>query len=187
MLLRVDAITPKIRTRSFVATCVSLLICTSAAASCSKSADVPGPNTSTSQNPTVAQPAGGANPPRSSASTSVPTGRAGQGASTSTSAASSGRTSTAGQGAAGVGAASGASANNAGNSGASANAGTSDPAKPPTDPGVPPEVVKAWKEWPLPGKDYNNSRYTQDSTINSKTVSTLKQAWTVSLGGFAVA
>lgn len=37
----------------------------------------------------------------------------------------------------------------------------------------PPEVTQYAKDWPLPGKDYNNTRATTDSTINSSNVSTL--------------
>jgi hypothetical protein len=33
--------------------------------------------------------------------------------------------------------------------------------------GVPPEVSQSLMEWPLPGRDYNNSRYTHDSPITS--------------------
>jgi glucose dehydrogenase len=57
----------------------------------------------------------------------------------------------------------------------------------PTDPGVPPDVAKAWNEWPLPGRDYNNSRYTQDSPITSATVSQLKEAWRSDFSGLVIA
>lgn len=57
----------------------------------------------------------------------------------------------------------------------------------PDHPGVPPEVAAAWAEWPLPGKDYNNSRYTTSSTLNSATVSSLKEAWRVELPGLVIA
>jgi len=43
--------------------------------------------------------------------------------------------------------------------------------------GVPPEVTQYSKDWPLPGKDYNNTRATTDSTINSTNVSTLGATW----------
>ena len=49
--------------------------------------------------------------------------------------------------------------------------------------GVPPEVSQSLKEWPLPGRDYNNSRYTQDSPITSANVSKLQEAWRVNLSG----
>ena len=57
----------------------------------------------------------------------------------------------------------------------------------PSHPGVPPEVAAAWAEWPLPGKDYNNSRYTTSSTLDSTTVSSLKEAWRVELPGLVIA
>src|SRR5689334_16078108 len=47
------------------------------------------------------------------------------------------------------------------------------------NPGVPPEVAQAFDEWPLPGRDYNNSRYTQDSSITSANVSRLQEGWRV--------
>jgi outer membrane protein assembly factor BamB len=58
---------------------------------------------------------------------------------------------------------------------------------PPTSPGVPPDVLAAWNEWPLPGKDYNNSRYTTNSSINTGNVSLLKEAWRVPLPGLVIA
>lgn len=54
-------------------------------------------------------------------------------------------------------------------------------------PGVPPEVAKASREWPLPGRDYNNSRFTQDSSINSANVSQLGEAWRFELSGIVIA
>jgi len=42
---------------------------------------------------------------------------------------------------------------------------------------TPPEVAQYAKDWPLPGKDYNNSRATTDSSINSTNVNTLGPAW----------
>jgi outer membrane protein assembly factor BamB len=56
-----------------------------------------------------------------------------------------------------------------------------------TNPGVPPEVAQSLHEWPLPGKDYNNSRYTKDSPIRSSNISALKEAWRVELQGLVVA
>jgi outer membrane protein assembly factor BamB len=53
--------------------------------------------------------------------------------------------------------------------------------------GVPPEVAKASNEWPLPGRDYDNSRYTQDSPISSTNVHQLKEAWRFNLPGLAIA
>jgi outer membrane protein assembly factor BamB len=72
----------------------------------------------------------------------------------------------------------------AGNAGANA-AGTGNSAA--TNPGVPPEVAQSLQEWPLPGRDYNNSRYTRDSGITSATVGKLKEAWRVELSGFVIA
>ena len=71
----------------------------------------------------------------------------------------------------------------AGNAG---SAGASTPSLAATHPGVPPDVAQALGEWPLPGRDYNNSRYTKDSTINSSTVTQLKEAWKVEFPSFPV-
>jgi outer membrane protein assembly factor BamB len=51
---------------------------------------------------------------------------------------------------------------------------------PPSGPGagaIPPEVTQYAKDWPLPHRDYANSRATMDSTINSNNVNTLGVAW----------
>ena len=40
-------------------------------------------------------------------------------------------------------------------------------------PAIPPEIEQAAAEWPLPGKDYGNTRYTTDSTINASNVNQL--------------
>jgi outer membrane protein assembly factor BamB/plastocyanin len=42
---------------------------------------------------------------------------------------------------------------------------------------IPTEVKTYAKEWPLPNKDYNNSRATLDSTITAANVNTLGLAW----------
>ena len=55
------------------------------------------------------------------------------------------------------------------------------------DPRTPPDVARSWHEWPLPGKDYNNSRYTRDSPITSANVGQLTEAWRVELRGLVVA
>ncbi|HKP58074.1 MAG TPA: PQQ-binding-like beta-propeller repeat protein [Polyangiales bacterium] len=55
------------------------------------------------------------------------------------------------------------------------------------NPGVPPEVAQSLHEWPLPGKDYNNSRFTKDSSITSANVSKLREAWRVELEGLVIA
>lgn len=78
--------------------------------------------------------------------------------------------------AAGVGGATGVDPNAAGSGDSAA-----------TNPGVPPEVAQSLHEWPLPGKDYKNSRATKDSTINSTNVSQLQQAWSVELSGLVIA
>jgi outer membrane protein assembly factor BamB len=48
---------------------------------------------------------------------------------------------------------------------------------------VPPEVTQYAKDWPLPNKDYSNSRATSDSTINSTNVNTLGVAWSSPIPG----
>lgn len=42
---------------------------------------------------------------------------------------------------------------------------------------APPEIAQYAADWPLPGKDYTNSRATTDSKINSSNVNTLGAAW----------
>ena len=51
------------------------------------------------------------------------------------------------------------------------------------DPGVPPEVAQYADDWPLPGRDYLNSRSTTDSSIDSGNVASLAPAWQVPLPG----
>lgn len=51
------------------------------------------------------------------------------------------------------------------------------------DGGAPPEVVAAARDWPLPGRDYRNSRATFDTRIDSTTIASLAQAWKVDLPG----
>lgn len=80
---------------------------------------------------------------------------------------------------------SGAGTGSASNTDASTDAGMVPSAA--THPGTPPEVAQAWREWPLPGKDYNNSRYTQDSPIDSTNVAQLEEAWRVELPGIVFA
>lgn len=48
---------------------------------------------------------------------------------------------------------------------------------------IPPEVAQHQDDWPLPGRDYENSRARLDSTITSKTVERLQVAWSVPLPG----
>ena len=50
---------------------------------------------------------------------------------------------------------------------------------------MPPEVSAASDEWPLPGRDYANSRARDDSTITSDNVDRLAVAWSVPLPGSA--
>jgi outer membrane protein assembly factor BamB len=42
---------------------------------------------------------------------------------------------------------------------------------------VPPEVAQYAKDWPLPGRDYANTRSTLDSSINSTNIAQLGAAW----------
>lgn len=56
------------------------------------------------------------------------------------------------------------------------------------DPGVavvPPEVADAEADWPLPGRDYANSRARSDSVITADNVADLEVAWSVPLPGAA--
>ena len=155
-------------------------------------------NTSTTEAPQTQPPvtpaaASGASPALAGTVAGAKAGTAGvtTGASTSVagSAGVSGATPTATAAGASAGAATSAGAVSAG-AGAAGSAGAS-PTRPQsnaaTNPGVPPEVAQALSEWPLPGRDYNNSRYTQDSTINSSNVSKLQQAWRVELSGLVIA
>ena len=58
---------------------------------------------------------------------------------------------------------------------------------PADDPRTPPDVARSWHQWPLPGKDYSNTRYTRDSPITSKNVDQLSEAWRVELPGLVIA
>ena len=49
--------------------------------------------------------------------------------------------------------------------------------------GAPPEVVAAARDWPLPGRDYRNSRASFDTAIDSSNVARLAPAWKVDLPG----
>jgi len=53
----------------------------------------------------------------------------------------------------------------------------------PPDEAIPPEVRASARDWPLPGRDYANSRATADSAIDSSTVSRLEVAWATELPG----
>lgn len=48
---------------------------------------------------------------------------------------------------------------------------------------VPPEVVQYAKDWPLPNKDYSNSRATNDSSISSANAGSLGVAWSFKIPG----
>ncbi len=50
------------------------------------------------------------------------------------------------------------------------------PAPAPT-PAIPPDVTQYATDWPLPGRDYANTRATMDSSIDSGNVGTLGAAW----------
>lgn len=52
-----------------------------------------------------------------------------------------------------------------------------------TVPAIPPEVTQYAKDWPLPNKDYANTRATTDSTINSGNVGSLGAVWAMPLIG----
>jgi outer membrane protein assembly factor BamB len=54
---------------------------------------------------------------------------------------------------------------------------TTPPTTTPSVSAIPPEVTQYAKDWPLPNKDYANTRATTDSNINSGNVNTLGQAW----------
>jgi outer membrane protein assembly factor BamB len=50
--------------------------------------------------------------------------------------------------------------------------------------GTPPsEIITYANEWPLANKDYNNTRTTTDSSINSNNVDTLNQVWSYDIKG----
>lgn len=62
---------------------------------------------------------------------------------------------------------------------ACSNGGSSRPASD----AIPPEVAANEDDWPLPGRDYRNSRATDDSSIDSTTVASLGVAWEVAIPG----
>jgi outer membrane protein assembly factor BamB len=167
------------RTRGLFALCMVGAV---ACVGCSGGAKSAAVNVSTEPTAPSSLPAGNASGNASSAGT-VATGTAGAGVAGATagvtSAGAGGATSSAGTAAsttAGSGAAGSAGANAAGSAPSAA-----------TNPGVPPEVAQSLHEWPLPGKDYSNSRYTKDSSIDSANISKLKEAWRVELSGLVIA
>ncbi len=50
---------------------------------------------------------------------------------------------------------------------------------------IPPEVADSAQDWPLPNKDYENSRSTFDSRINSGNVANLSVAWSFPIPGMS--
>ncbi|HKU43275.1 MAG TPA: PQQ-binding-like beta-propeller repeat protein [Polyangiales bacterium] len=172
------------RTRGLFVLCT---VCATAYAGCSGGSSTANPNAATGQTPTSPESSSGTAAP--SAGTAA-TGSAG--VSSIAGAAAGVGVPSAGVGAGAVASAAGTAANStagmgaAGSAGANPNtAGTGNSAA--TNPGVPPEVAQSLHEWPLPGRDYNNSRYTKDSPITSANVSKLQQAWSVQLPGLVIA
>jgi glucose dehydrogenase len=70
---------------------------------------------------------------------------------------------------------------------ASCSSGASKAAKKPgpTTAIAPPDVQRAEGEWPLPGRDYRNSRSRSDTVFTAANVGQLKEAWAVPLPGVA--
>ncbi len=48
---------------------------------------------------------------------------------------------------------------------------------------IPPEILQYQGDWPLANKDYQNTRATKDSTINSSNVASLSLAWSYAIQG----
>ncbi len=48
---------------------------------------------------------------------------------------------------------------------------------------IPPEVKTYEKDWPLPNKDYRNTRFTTNSTINSKNIGKIHLIWNYTIVG----
>lgn len=51
---------------------------------------------------------------------------------------------------------------------------------------IPPEVTQHSKDWPLPNRDYSNSRFTADATIDSSNVGNLKLEWSFTIPGITL-
>ena len=51
---------------------------------------------------------------------------------------------------------------------------------------IPPEVTQHAKDWPLPNRDYGNTRFTADATINTSNVGSLKLEWSFKIPGIGV-
>ncbi len=60
---------------------------------------------------------------------------------------------------------------------------TPTPSPSPTVPAIPPEVTQYASDWPLPNKDYANTRATMTAAINSGNVNNLGVAWALPLPG----
>jgi outer membrane protein assembly factor BamB len=58
------------------------------------------------------------------------------------------------------------------------------PARVPGENPVPPEVVAAEDDWPLPGRDHGNTRAVPDSPITAATIDQLAEVWRAPLEGF---
>jgi outer membrane protein assembly factor BamB len=163
------------------------MLCITAYAGCGSDASSTNANVSTGQTPSSSIPAENPNGNAASGASTAAAGTAGAIAGSASAGVPS-----AGAGAAansaGVGAeasSAGAAAGNGAAGGAGNAAGSGNSAA--TNPGVPPEVAQSLHEWPLPGRDYNNSRYTRDSSITSANVSKLQEAWSVELTGLVIA
>jgi len=50
---------------------------------------------------------------------------------------------------------------------------------------IPPEVTQYVKDWPLPNRGYDNTRFTADATINSNNVGNLKLEWSFKIPGIS--
>lgn len=68
-------------------------------------------------------------------------------------------------------------------SGDTAKSSTTSSRSPATLAKIPPEVAANAESWPLPGRDYGNSRARTDATITSANVDRLDVAWSVPLPG----
>jgi glucose dehydrogenase/plastocyanin len=65
----------------------------------------------------------------------------------------------------------------------SPSASPSPAASPPATDAVPPEIDQNAKDWPLPNRDYENTRSTTDSSINISNAATLGEAWHFDIPG----
>ena len=51
---------------------------------------------------------------------------------------------------------------------------------------IPPEVTQYARDWPLPNRDYENTRFSADSTINSSNVGNLRLEWSFEIPGLSL-